>query len=112
MADSCQLKHWGNFVGFTYAWPKRVLMVTPDHFRVDYAINAYMLDSNGKLQNIDQARARQQWENLKNTFISLGLSVEVLPGQPGFPDMVFCANQTLPFPDKTDKMQLIFSRMH
>jgi N-dimethylarginine dimethylaminohydrolase len=98
-------------MGFTFAWPKRVLMVSPDYFRVDYAINPYMRDSEANLQSIDSARAKQQWQNLKQTFTDLGLSVEVLPGQPDFPDMVFCANTCLPFLDHFEKMHLVLSRI-
>jgi N-dimethylarginine dimethylaminohydrolase len=87
-------------------------MVTPDHFRVDYAINAYMMDSSGNLQNIDSARAVRQWTDLKNVFGSLGLSVEVLSGEVDFPDMVFCANQTLPFLDRQERPHILLSRMH
>ena len=42
-------------------WPCKVLMVTPNGFRVEYAINPYMLDSNGKLQNINSLTALKQW---------------------------------------------------
>ena len=91
---------------------KRILMVRPNGFRVDYAINPYMLDARGNLQKVDSVLALKQWESLKDTFTSLGERVDVLEGDPEFPDMVFCANQTLPVLDKNGRMQIVLSRMH
>jgi N-dimethylarginine dimethylaminohydrolase len=93
------------------AWPKNILMVSPNHFRIDYAINPYMTGTDGKLNCVDTATANQQWHALKETFERVGLHVTVLPGQPDFPDMVFCANQTLPFADGSGQKHLVISRM-
>jgi N-dimethylarginine dimethylaminohydrolase len=76
---------------------KKLLMVTPQHFNVEYAINPYMKNEKGQLQNIDRELAQTQWRNLKETFEKIGLPVEVIEGQAGLPDMVFCANQSFPF---------------
>jgi N-dimethylarginine dimethylaminohydrolase len=78
---------------------RRVLMVSPQHFRVAYAINPYMKDASGSLQRVDVARATRQWEELRHTYEQLGFRVEVLPGHPEYPDLVFAANQSFPFWD-------------
>ena len=41
---------------------------------------------------VDAALAMAQWENLRNTYLGLGHSVEVMDDVPGLPDMVFTAN--------------------
>ena len=93
-------------------WPRTVLMVTPNGFRVEYAINPYMLDSNGNLQNINSLTALKQWTDIKGEFERLGLRVEIVEGRDQFPDMVFCANQTLPVLDQTGAQHLVLSRMN
>jgi N-dimethylarginine dimethylaminohydrolase len=82
--------------------PSRILMTSPEYFEVIYAINPHMKDESGNLKQVDRELAIKQWHALKDKYISLGLKVDVLPGKFGFPDMVFCANQSLPFWD-TDK---------
>ena len=74
--------------------PGRVLMVTPDHFEVEYVINPHM---KGNVGSIDQQYARQQWDLLKNAYSSISIKTEHIEGTAGYPDMVFCANQTLPY---------------
>lgn len=92
--------------------PSRILMTTPDYFEVIYAINPYMKDENGNLKQVDKKLAMKQWQDLKQKYESLGLEVEVLKGLTGFPDMVFCANQSLPFWDfLTNKPAVIMSHM-
>ncbi len=80
--------------------PRRVLLTTPDHFDVQYVINPHM---EGHVGAVDPAAARRQWEALRAAYERLGLAVEVVEGQAGLCDMVFCANQTLPYlaPDGT-----------
>ncbi len=92
-------------------WPTRVLMVTPEHFDVEYAINPHMKDAQGNLNTIDKEAARKQWQDLKETFENIGQEVVTLTGQKGLPDMVFCANQTFPFL-KNGKMHWVLSQMH
>lgn len=91
-------------------WPKKVLMTSPDFFKIDYAINAHMTNSSGDLNSIDTDKAKQQWLSLKDTFTSLNLEVELIPAQPNQPDMVFTANQTLPY-FKDNKTHFILSNM-
>lgn len=89
--------------------PGRVLMTSPDHFRVEYVINPHMA---GHIGDVDPDRARRQWEALKDTYERLGMEVAVLAGAPGLPDMVFCANQTLPYQTPGGELGVILSRMH
>ena len=92
-------------------WPKQTLMVSPEFFDVEYAINPHMLNDKGELNKIDKALATKQWETLKQTFESLGIKVHVIAGQAQLPDMVFCANQTFPFL-KEGKLQIVLSKMN
>ncbi len=92
------------------SWPKKVLMVRPNGYRVEYAINPYMRDASGALQKVDPLKAQAQWDALGAQFRALGLSVEILEGNPQYPDMVFCANQTLPY--LSDRPSVLLSRMH
>jgi N-dimethylarginine dimethylaminohydrolase len=75
-------------------WPRRVLMTTPAHFEVVYVINPHM---EGHIGSIDRARARRQWLALQEAYRRIGIEPSVIDGAAGQPDMVFCANQTLPF---------------
>lgn len=90
------------------ATPGRVLLTSPDHFQVRYVINPHMA---GNLGSVDPERARFQWDVLRSTYERLGLDVHTLPGRPGLPDMVFCANQTLPFLDSDGIAGVVPSRM-
>ncbi len=91
---------------------KRVLMVSPEHYRIAYAINPYMKDSSGKLKEVDPKVALVQWTELKNTYEKLGFPVSVIPGVPDLPDMVYAANQSFPFWDnKSGKPQVLLARM-
>lgn len=68
--------------------PRRYLMCPPEHFAVEYAINPWMDPG----QPVDPARAMAQWEALRRTYLDLGHDVDVIPAEPGLPDMVFAAN--------------------
>jgi len=87
--------------------PHRVLMVKPSHFDVEYVINPHMKGQIGKVDNI---RAKSEWEFLVTGFKELGLDVQILDGEEGLPDMVFCANQSLPYSDGNTQ-KVIMSRM-
>ena len=100
-------------------WPKNVLMSDPSFFDVAYAINNHMLDGHGNLNRIDKDKAFFQWKFLKNKFSQLGLKVHLIKPIDGLPDMVFTANQTLPFlkngkrdGKKNSKTHFILSHMH
>lgn len=64
------------------------LMCAPDYFAVQYAINPWMNPDDP----VDLELARQQWENLKAAYVSLGHTVKTIDPEPGLPDMVFAAN--------------------
>lgn len=90
--------------------PGRVLLTTPAHFDVEYVINPHMADHVG---TVDQAAAQQQWAALRDAYAHLDFDVHVIDGVEGLPDMVFCANQTLPFYDPRDDTRgVVLSRMH
>lgn len=89
--------------------PQRVLMVEPTYFNVEYVINPHMIGQAGTV-NFD--RAQQEWEHLANRFQKLGLDVIQLAGIPGLPDMVFSANQSLPYIDENGRRKVIMSIMH
>ena len=92
-------------------WPKNVLMSDPIFFDVEYAINAHMVDNNGNLNSIDKNKACTQWKALRDKFSELGLKVHLVKPVKGQPDMVFTANQTLPFL-REGKTHFILSHMH
>lgn len=89
--------------------PDKVLMVEPSHFDVQYVINPHM---EGHVGAVDRERARSQWNDLKRLLELLGLEVHVIAGQPGLPDMVFCANQSLPCLRGNGDREVIMSIMH
>ncbi|WP_412067468.1 dimethylarginine dimethylaminohydrolase family protein [Rubrivirga sp. IMCC43871] len=89
--------------------PGRVLMTTPDHFRVEYVINPHMA---GNVGDVDVDAARRQWEALRDAYDQLGVEVVELAGAAGLPDQVFCANQTLPYRTPGGERGVILSRMH
>ncbi len=70
------------------ATPRRYLMCRPTHFAVTYRINPWM----DPTAPYDNPLAVSQWENLRQTFLDLGHTVELIEPLPGLPDMVFAAN--------------------
>lgn len=70
------------------ATPRRYLMCRPTHFAVTYRINPWM----DPTAPYDNALAVRQWETLRQTFLDLGHTVELIEPLPGLPDMVFAAN--------------------
>lgn len=69
-------------------WGHQYLMVQPDHFRVDYAINPFMDPE----RQPDPVRAREQWLGLVTALRSAGAEVQVLDQRPDAPDMVYAMN--------------------
>jgi N-dimethylarginine dimethylaminohydrolase len=68
--------------------PRRYLMCEPTHYTVSYEINPWM-DST---RYTDADLAVQQWRTLRDTYLSLGHTVETIDPIPGLPDMVYAAN--------------------
>ncbi|MEX0681747.1 MAG: arginine deiminase-related protein [Balneolales bacterium] len=89
--------------------PKQILMVTPDFFSVDYVINPHM---EGQIGKVTKEKARWEWEVVRDKFRQFGLTVHELAGQPGLPDMVFSANQSLPIVDLEGHKHALMSIMH
>ena len=63
----------------------RVVMSPPDYFDIQYSINPWM-DIDNK---VNPARAKTQWETLRDTYLRLGLDVLTIPPVAGLPDLVF-----------------------
>lgn len=89
--------------------PGKVLLVKPTYFSVEYVINPHM---EGNIGEVDKMAATNEWNHLKSAYEELGLHTHVLDGARGFPDMVFCANQSLPNITADGKKQVIMSVMH
>jgi len=70
------------------SWGRRYVMVRPDHFRIDYAINPYM----DLAAQPDPHRAMAQWVDLVSTIERVGGTVEFVPQRPDAPDMVYAMN--------------------
>ena len=92
----------------TVPMPKGVLLARPTHFDVAYEINPYMI---GKIGTSDTAEAIRQWEAMRDGFRKVGLDVYEMDGQEGLPDMVFTANQALPFPDRNGGKKAVLAVM-
>ncbi len=69
----------------------RYLMCAPDFYDVDYVINPWM---EGNIHRSSQAQAQAQWQQLYDMLRELA-TVDLIPPQPGLPDMVFTANAGL-----------------
>lgn len=92
--------------------PRKVFLVRPDYYEVKDVKNAFMEKN---LQAVDHTMALRQWQELLTVYIDLqerGLlrSVDTLNGLPGCEDMVFCANQSLPW-QVDGRNTVVMSRM-
>ncbi|WP_137148908.1 dimethylargininase [Mycolicibacterium sp. CR10] len=67
---------------------RRYLMTAPSFYTVEYVINPWMDTSTP----VDTQRAIDQWETLRQTYVDLGHSVELVEPLAGLPDMVYAAN--------------------
>jgi N-dimethylarginine dimethylaminohydrolase len=88
--------------------PKKVLMCEPKHFDINYIGNEYMTNLNA---GFDKSLAMQQWTKLKSTYENLGYEVSEIPAVEGLVDMVFTANQSLPFMDSHGTKKVVLSKM-
>lgn len=84
-------------------------MVDPQYFDVEYVINPHM---EGHIGGVNKRRAIEQWQDMRDTLRAIGLEVHVIDGQPGLPDMVFCANQSLPCLRDDGSKEVVMSIMH
>ena len=67
---------------------RHFVMTAPRHFAVEYAINPWMDTS----VPVDVDLALRQWQTLRDTYIRLGHTVDLVDPVPGLPDMVYAAN--------------------
>ena len=70
------------------ATPRHYLMCEPVHYTVSYEINPWM----DITRHTDRDLAVTQWHRLRETFVSLGHTVETIDPIAGLPDMVYAAN--------------------
>lgn len=68
--------------------PRRYLMCEPSAYTVSYEINPWM----DATRPTDTALAVAQWQVLRDTYLSLGHTVELIEPIVGLPDMVYAAN--------------------
>jgi N-dimethylarginine dimethylaminohydrolase len=87
---------------------RRVLMIDPTYFQVVHVINPHM---EGMVGTVDVARARAEWEAIRATYERLGFEIVLVDGTDAFPDLVFAANQLLPFVDSEGRASLVLSHM-
>ena len=69
----------------------RLLLCPPDFYTVRYEINPWM----DRAREVDHPLAMQQWTLLCATLTELGCELDLVPPEPGWPDMVFTANAGL-----------------
>lgn len=74
----------------------RVVMSPPDFFDIQYSINPWM-DIDNK---VNPARAKTQWETLRDTYLRLELDVLTIPPVAGLPDLVFTTDHGVFIGDK------------
>ena len=86
----------------------RVMMVDPAHFQVRHVINPHM---EGMIGTVEPARAREEWTAIRDTYESLGFPVTAIDGTADYPDIVFAANQLLPYLDRDGRPALVLSHM-
>ena len=72
------------------------LMGHPRHFAVTYSINPWM-DPQGwaRDRRAHAAASAREWETLCARLRALGARIDVVPGEPGVPDLVFTANSAV-----------------
>jgi N-dimethylarginine dimethylaminohydrolase len=88
LSDCLTIIRGEEYVVAALEWGRRYVMVRPDHFRIDYAINPYM----DVADQPDPQRALAQWVSLVATIERLGGTVEMVPQRPDSPDMVYAMN--------------------
>lgn len=67
------------------AAPRHFFLTKPTQFQIEYSINKWMDPNN----QVDLARAQEQWDALHKLYIKLGAKVEVFEPLEGWPDSVF-----------------------
>lgn len=88
--------------------PKKILMCRPEYFEVNYTGNEFMKDN---IDNVDKEKALNEWKSLKKIYEDLGFEICLIEPAEGLVDMVFTANQSLPFLDSGGNKKVILSKM-
>lgn len=71
-------------------------MCPPDHYGIEYEINAWM----SRQRQAVHANAVEQWRGLRQALVEAGAEVLELDPVPGLPDLVFTANAALIYRSK------------
>ncbi len=95
----------------TRPWGECLLMCPPRYFAVVEAINPHMVTRGGELQQVDASRAGKEWQALVDVLRKEGQRLEFIEPAAGLVDMVFCANQSLPYLDGNGRLSVLMSRM-
>lgn len=88
--------------------PLKVLMCEPKYFDINYIGNEYMTNLNA---DFDKHLALNQWNSLKSIYENLGLEVRTITPAENLVDMVFTANQSLPFFSIDGVKKVVLSKM-
>ncbi|HMS34079.1 MAG TPA: arginine deiminase-related protein [Ignavibacteria bacterium] len=88
--------------------PLKILMCSPEFFEVNYSGNEFM---KGNIDNVNKEKAMSQWTHLKSVYKDLGYEVVLIEPVKELVDMVFTANQSLPFLDAEGNKKVILSKM-
>jgi N-dimethylarginine dimethylaminohydrolase len=102
-----------SFNQFHLKEPNHVLMVSPEEFTIIDEKNIHM---KGMIESFNKSLAVKQWNNLKSIYDALKnenviQQVHVMTPIKGCEDMVFTANQSLPFYSEDGKKKVIISNM-
>ncbi|HMB93031.1 MAG TPA: arginine deiminase family protein, partial [Rhodothermales bacterium] len=89
--------------------PTQVLLTEPTYFAVHYVINPHMA---GNIGEVDSQEAHRQWWALQSTYQNLGIKTHTAAGVADLYDMVFCANQTLPFRTPASQQGVVLGQMY
>lgn len=89
--------------------PSKVLLTEPTFFAVQYVINPHMA---GNIGEVDSQEAQRQWQAVRSAYQHLGIQAYTAAGVPDLYDMVFCANQTLPFRTPAGQHGVVLSQMY
>ena len=88
-------------------WGRDYLMVEPNHFRVDYAINPFM-DIHDQP---DHLRTREEFLAMVEAIEAAGARVQVMPQLPEAPDMVYAMNLGLALQREDGAGHVVLSHM-
>lgn len=88
--------------------PQTVLMCPATYFDVIDCKNPFM---GAGINRVDRHLAGYEWEKLRAVFASLGRNCRTIEPAPDLEDMVFTANQVLPFLDSDGEPAVVLSNM-